>query len=76
MPPAGGGRDGRCAMADRRFQPRRVISATTNTTSDPAARNTSEASDPDLPTVSDASLVFLAAGSLVVFVVALITLLG
>jgi len=32
--------------------------------------------DPDLPTVSDASLVFLAAGSLVVFVVALITLLG
>jgi len=32
--------------------------------------------DPDLPTVSDASLVFLAAGSLVVFVVALTTLLG
>ena len=32
--------------------------------------------DPDLPTVSDASLVFLAAGSLVVFVVALITLLS
>ena len=32
--------------------------------------------DPDLPTVSDASLVFLAAGSLVVFVMALITLLG
>jgi len=30
--------------------------------------------DPDLPTVSDASLVFLAAGSLVVFVVALIVL--
>ena len=32
--------------------------------------------DADLPTVSDASLVFLAAGSLVVFVVALITLLS
>ena len=32
--------------------------------------------DPDLPTVSDASLVFLAAGSLVVFVVALVTLLS
>jgi carbon monoxide dehydrogenase subunit G len=30
--------------------------------------------DPDLPTVSDASLVFLAAGSLVVFVVALVVL--
>jgi len=32
--------------------------------------------DPDLPTVSDASLVVLAAGALVVFVVALIVLLG
>ncbi len=32
--------------------------------------------DPDLPTVSDASLVFLAAGSLVVFVVALFSLYG
>jgi carbon monoxide dehydrogenase subunit G len=32
--------------------------------------------DPDLPTVSDASLVFLAAGALVVFVVALVALLG
>jgi carbon monoxide dehydrogenase subunit G len=32
--------------------------------------------DPDLPTVSDASLVFLAAGSLVVFLVALIALFG
>jgi hypothetical protein len=32
--------------------------------------------DADLPTVSDASLVFLAAGSLVVFVVALFALLG
>jgi uncharacterized protein len=34
------------------------------------------ARDPDLPTVSDASLAFLAAGALVVFVVALIALLG
>jgi hypothetical protein len=32
--------------------------------------------DPDLPTVSNASLVFLAAGALVVFVVALLALLG
>ena len=32
--------------------------------------------DPDLPTVSDASLVFLAAGALVVFVVALFALYG
>jgi carbon monoxide dehydrogenase subunit G len=32
--------------------------------------------DPDLPTVSNASLIFLAAGALVVFVVALIALLG
>ncbi len=32
--------------------------------------------DPDLPTVSDASLVFLAAGALVVFVVALFALFG
>ena len=32
--------------------------------------------DPDLPTVSDSSLVFLAAGALVVFVVALFALLG
>ncbi len=32
--------------------------------------------DPDLPTVSDASLVFLAAGALVVFVVALLALYG
>ena len=32
--------------------------------------------DPDLPTVSDASLAFLAAGSLVVFLVALIALFG
>lgn len=32
--------------------------------------------DPDLPTVSDASLVFLAAGALIVFVVALFALLG
>ncbi|HEX5635217.1 MAG TPA: hypothetical protein VFX50_18365, partial [Gemmatimonadales bacterium] len=34
------------------------------------------ARDPDLPVVSDASLVFLAAGALVVFVVALFALLG
>lgn len=34
------------------------------------------ARDPALPTVTDASLVFLAAGSLVVFVVALFALLG
>ena len=34
------------------------------------------ARDPDLPAVSDASLVFIAAGALVVFVVALLTLLG
>lgn len=34
------------------------------------------ARDPDLPTVGDASLAFLAAGALVVFVVALIALLG
>jgi carbon monoxide dehydrogenase subunit G len=32
--------------------------------------------DPDLPTVSDASLVFLAAGALVVFVVTLVALYG
>ena len=32
--------------------------------------------DPDLPTVSNASLIFLAAGVLVVFVVALVVLLG
>jgi len=32
--------------------------------------------DPDLPTVSDTSLVFLAAGALVVFVVALFALYG
>jgi hypothetical protein len=32
--------------------------------------------DADLPTVSNASLIFLAAGALVVFVVALIALLG
>ena len=34
------------------------------------------ARDPDLPAVSDASLVFLAAGALVVFIVALFALLG
>jgi carbon monoxide dehydrogenase subunit G len=32
--------------------------------------------DPDLPTVSNSTLVFLAGGSLVVFVVSLVTLLG
>jgi len=32
--------------------------------------------DPDLPAVSDASLMFLAAGALVAFVVALFTLYG
>jgi hypothetical protein len=32
--------------------------------------------DPDLPTVSDASLMFLAAGALVVFVVGLFVLYG
>ena len=31
--------------------------------------------DPDLPTISDTTLCFFAAGSLVVFVVALLTLL-
>jgi hypothetical protein len=32
--------------------------------------------DPDLPTISDTTLCFFAAGSLVVFVVALLTLVG
>jgi len=32
--------------------------------------------DPDLPTISNTTLCFFAAGSLVVFVVALLTLIG
>ena len=32
--------------------------------------------DPDLPTISDTTLAFFAAGALVVFTVALITLFG
>jgi hypothetical protein len=34
------------------------------------------ARDPDLPTLSDTSLGFFAAGALLVFVVALVTLIG
>ena len=36
----------------------------------------SHARDPDLPTISNTTLGFFAAGSLVVFVVALVTLFG